>query len=355
MNLSSERRVRVVVLSESASERESITRTLQRAAFSVQAVGDPKAAVSAVGREVTDVILLSWPNGGGAELVRLVRGADASGQMHLVALLDPTSGGRDIQPALAAGVNDVLFRPFVDAELVARLQSRATRWSRGTGKSALESSNRVDVTRLGMWKSLGAIVADEFAQLLGESVAATPGWPTSLGSEQPGAAILMSLARDEVEVLISVAADATALGWLGRTLLGDPSPNEAALKDVLRELASTAGGAVKRVALTENVTLTTGLPTNVLSVRHQGEGIASHGLPFDGGKATVAVVGEARRRENRQVRASQLVEGMVIVNDVRSESGALLVTAGSRLTKTTAERLARMLGAKVLVDVACTS
>ena len=44
---------------------------------------------------------------------------------------------------------------------------------------------------------------------------------------------------------------------------------------------------------------------------------------------------------------------MVIVHDVRSESGALLVTAGSRLTKTTAERLGRLLGPKVFVEVAC--
>ena len=127
------------------------------------------------------------------------------------------------------------------------------------GKSGGGASGRIDVTRLAMWKKLGAIMADEFAQLLGETVAPTAGWPASLGRDQPGATILMSLARDEVEVLVSVAADASALAWLGRTLLSESAPSDAALKDVLRELASTAGGAVKRVALAENVTLTTGL------------------------------------------------------------------------------------------------
>jgi hypothetical protein len=43
---------------------------------------------------------------------------------------------------------------------------------------------------------------------------------------------------------------------------------------------------------------------------------------------------------------------MVVVNDVRSKSGALLVTAGSRLTRTTAERLGSLLGPRLFVEVA---
>jgi CheY-like chemotaxis protein len=346
---------RVVVLSESAAERESITRILQRATFSVLSVGDAKAAVAAVGREAPYVVLFAWPSAGGPELARLLASADASRQTYLVALLDPASGGKDIQPALAAGVHDVLIRPFVDGELVGRLQApaRLARWTRAAAMpSALTQTTSLDVKRLSVWKNLGAIVAEDLAQLVGHPVQATSGWPSVLGGDLRCATVPMSLARDEVEVLVSVAADAPALAWLGSALLGDAPSTEAALNDVLREIASTAGGAVKRVAAPENVTLTSGIPVTVASVRAHGDGVAAFGLSIEGGRVTLAVVGEVRRRENRQVRASELCEGMVIVNDVRSESGALLVTAGSRLTRTTAERLARLLGAKVLVDVA---
>jgi len=344
--------MRVVVLSQSATEREAISRTLRRASFEVQVAGDAKSAATAVQRDAPDVVLLSWPPSGGLELVRLLRGADATKHAHLVALLDASSGGREIQPALAAGVNEVLIRPFVDAELVGRLQApaRLAKWFPSTGsKPTTESPSSFE--RLAVWKRLGEVVAEDLAQLVGQTVRATPGWPEKFGRDVRCATIPLSLARDGIEVLVSVAADPWALGWIGSTLLGNPGANEAALSDALRELASTAGGAVKRVAMAENVTLTTGLPVNATSVRSSGERVAAFMLPFEDGRATVA--GHVLRA-HPAVRAPELSEGMVVVNDVRSESGALLVTAGSRLTRTTAERLARMLGPKVLIEVATT-
>src|SRR5271163_900888 len=99
--------MRVVVLSQSATEREAISRTLRQASFEVQAAGDARSAATAVQRDAPEVVLLSWPPSGGVELVRLLRGSDATRHAHFVALLDASSGGRDIQPALAAGVNEV--------------------------------------------------------------------------------------------------------------------------------------------------------------------------------------------------------------------------------------------------------
>ncbi len=47
---------------------------------------------------------------------------------------------------------------------------------------------------------------------------------------------------------------------------------------------------------------------------------------------------------NRRVRVlgARLKEGMVVATDVKSETGVLLVRAGTRLTETTAEKLARL-------------
>jgi hypothetical protein len=44
---------------------------------------------------------------------------------------------------------------------------------------------------------------------------------------------------------------------------------------------------------------------------------------------------------------------MVLVNDLCTEGGVLLVTAGSRLTSSTAGRLAQLLGERFVVEVAC--
>jgi CheY-like chemotaxis protein len=346
--------VRVVVFIDNVAEREAIARTLARSTFSVQPVADAKSAAVAIGREATDVILLSWPSLGGADLVRVVRAADASGNAYVVALLDASSGGRDIQPALKAGADDVLIRPFVDAELVARLQApgKLARWMRSPAKGAASESARAgDLRRLGVWKNLGAVAAEDIAQLVGQAPQITNVWPGGFGRDLACATVSMSFTREQVELVVSVATDAAGLAWLGQRLLGEGA-DEAALKDALRELTGTVAGAVKRGAAPEEVSFTVGLPSNSTSVRFHGDGVTAYSLSFDSGQATLAVVGEIRKRENRQVRASALCEGMVIVNDVRSESGALLVTAGSRLTKTTAERLARLLGSKVLLEVA---
>jgi CheY-like chemotaxis protein len=345
--------MRAVVVIEDVSEREVVSRALQRAGFGVGSGADVAAGVAAIAREPPDVVVFAWTSG--QESLRVVR-ADASGKAHVVALVDPQVGSR---VATAAGAHDVLVRPFTEVDLVARVQSAARQGRRVSSHQsptselrAVDSRAQVDIQRLSVWKNLGTLVAADLSEMVGQPVKSTPGFPAGLGLPLRCATIPMTLAREGIELAVSVAADPATQAWLAGALLGDASAGESALNDVLRELASTAGGAFKRAALPDNVTLTTGLPINVPAVRGYGEGTAGFGLLLERGKSTLALVAELRRRENRQVRASELVEGMVVVNDVRAKSGALLVTAGSRLTRTTAERLGSLLGPKFLVEVA---
>jgi len=50
--------------------------------------------------------------------------------------------------------------------------------------------------------------------------------------------------------------------------------------------------------------------------------------------------------------AAQLAEGMVRAQDIRSEGGVLILPAGSRLTATSANRLAAMIGPRYFLEVA---
>jgi hypothetical protein len=75
-------------------------------------------------------------------------------------------------------------------------------------------------------------------------------------------------------------------------------------------------------------------------------------VPVSGGRHCLAIVGEIRSLANARVPASKLREGMVLTHDLRNESGALVVTAGSRLTSSTAERVAKLLGDRFSVEVA---
>jgi hypothetical protein len=176
-------------------------------------------------------------------------------------------------------------------------------------------------------------------------------WPESFSSELRGATIPMSLADEQLELRVSIVVDAAALQWVKTALLGDPNASTEAADDALRELANTAGGALKRAAFAENVSLTTGLP----STEPFGRPSAAQTcwtLTLDGSDCRLAVTGEARERKNERVLSSKLTEGMTLAHDVRTEAGILLAPAGSRLTVTTAAKLAKVLGPRAFIEVA---
>ena len=345
--------MRILLLNDKRTEREAMTRALPPDPYRVEAVGDEQAAVAAVVRESPQVIVFSVPAKGGPDLVRRLKGADASGQAYLLAVFEPTPSAKDIQGILAAGAHDFMRRPVLDAELLERVKAptRLIRWAQSVAQPAVfDFSTALDVSQLRAWKSLGSLVAEDLEQIAGQPFTVSAGAPKTFTQGIRSATIPMSLAGDQLEVRVSIVVDSTTLNWLKTAVLGDPSANEEATNDALREFANTAGGAIKRAALCENVILTTGLPLNEQTPPFP----SNHPcwtLALDGG-GCIVVVGEIRKRENQRVLASNLTEGMVLAHDVRNEGGILLVPAGSRLTGTSAAKLAKMLGPKFYLEVA---
>lgn len=346
--------MRIVLLDEKKLERDALMRGLAAAKYNTEGVADEPSAIAAIMREAPQVILFSVPAKGGADLVRRLKGADASNQAYLLALFDAAPSGRDLASVLEAGANDFLRRPVVDVELLERVKApaRLMRWARSVAMpAAFDFSMPLQVSRLKAWASLGQLVAGDLSEMAGQAFSVTSGWPERFTTSVRGASIPMSLAGEQLELRVSIIADATALQWIKATLLGDPNASAENADDALRELANTAGGALKRAALSENVSLTTGIP-NTEQPAAPAAGQACWTLSLEGADCTLAVVGEVRQRVNERVPSSQLAEGMVLAHDVRTEAGILLAPAGSRLTGTTASKLAKMLGPRFFVEVA---
>lgn len=346
--------MRVVLLSEKRFERDAMVRALQRVCR-VEAVADGKAALAAIAREAPQVVVVDVPSQGGPELIRLLRGADVSGQAYFLAVIDGNPRGGEISHVLAAGVHDFMRRPVADLELAERVRAptRLVKWARSLATpDAFDSAVALDVARLRAWQDMGAIVANDLAQVLGHPLEVLAGWPKRFGHGVRGAMMGMSLPSDRTDVRLSLAVDAATAVWLSSALLGDAGADEASVDDVLRELVNTAAGAVKRAAFPEQVVMTTGIPSAMDRVPLEGEGVQRFTLSGDAGKVCLAVAAEIRRTERQRVPASKLREGMVLAHDLRTETGALLVAAGSRLTRTTATRIAQMLGERFLVEVA---
>ncbi len=349
--------MRILLLNEKRLEREAIVRCLPRDSYAVEAVADEHAAIAAIAREAPHVLIFNSPAKGGADLARRLKGADASGQAYSIAVFETGASNREIANVVGAGVQDFVRRPIVDAELVERVRApaRVIRWAQSLTKPAVfDLSGPVDVAGLQAWKGLGGLVASDLSQIAGCAFSVSEGWPARFVGACRTATIPMSLAGDQLEVRVSIAVDEPTLKWLRDSVLCDPLAVEAATDDALREFANTAGGAVKRAALCEGVTLTTGIPFNDNAATSAGpRSCWTLRLSCDG--PCIAVVGEVRSRQNQRVAATELCEGMVLAHDVRNQGGVLLVPAGARLTGVTAAKLAQTLGPRFFLEVAAPS
>jgi CheY-like chemotaxis protein len=346
--------VRVILLNDRRAERDAMVRALPQDSYRVEAVGDETAALAAIAREAPQVVVFSVPSKGGQDLARRLRGGENAAEAYLLAVVEAAPATKEISNLITAGVHDFMRRPFGDVELLERVKApeRLLRWSRSVSKPcAFDFSAALDVASLRSWRNLGTLVAEDLCEMAGRPFAVVPGWPAHLTADAPSASIPMSLAGDQLELRLSIVADSQALAWIRETLLGDATANAEATRDALRELANTAGGALKRAALAESITLTTGLPADDSASRFPGKHLC-FGLKLEGGEGCLAVVGEIRSRSNERISAAQLTEGMVLAHDIRNEGGVLLVPAGSRLTSTSATRLAAMLGPRYFLEVA---
>lgn len=342
--------MRILLLNDKRNERDAIVKALPRSSYQIEVAADERAAVDFISRQSPEVVIFSALAKGTDDFARRLRSVDKA-QAYFIAILDSNVGQKDLGAMLSVGVNDFVRRPVVDAEILERVKApaRHLRWAKSlTRPAAFDLSVGVDMGRIQAWQALGTTVADDLGQVAGQPFVVADGWPRRFPEVTRAASIPMSLAGDQLEVRVSIAVDTTTASWIRATLLGDPSADAAAVDDVLRELANTSGGALKRSALSENIALTTGIPVNEQLKVKDSPNCKCWTLSIEGTDATIAVIGEVLAKENKRVAASQLCEGMIIAYDVHSEAGVLLVPAGSRLTSTTAAKLGKILGQRFL-------
>lgn len=349
--------MRILVVDEIKAEREAFARLLEGRHHLVEPVNDGKAALSAFSREPAHVVLFVGPTSAAVDLVRKLRLVQGTDHAYFVAVVESTAPG-DATNLFAAGVDDVLRKACIREELVPRAEApmRIRKYAACLLKSvAYDLTSRVDLKRIRAYQESAAIVSADVSQILGEPVNLVEGAPTrAAAGGYFSATIPMSCVNEGIELRISIVVDGVALKAIAAALLG-PDADELAKRDILRELANTAGGALKRAFAVEKVILTTGLPVDDVKAPAPSESTRWWTAPLSGAGAMLALACELRDRPNQRVAASALREGMVLVRDLRNESGALLVAAGTRLTATSAERVSRVLGGGLVVEVACTA
>lgn len=335
-----------------SAEHEGLARLVQGVATAPHTVGgfDHEHIEAEIRRQPPDVLVIDLPGSGGPDLVRRLRAADPSGLMYVISVVGEHLPARASTSALASGSHDVLCAPYTTQELCARIDvhRRLRGWVTSKGTPALKPP-RTELVELRAWDFLGDVIADDLEAMFGRPLEIDQRWLPDSESLQL-ATIAMSLAAEQLELCISIVADTGSRTWLGQALLGDPAAPDDALDDVMREMANVAGGALKRAALIEGPVLSTGIPVDGRSLPGRESGARCWTIRLEN-ENMVGVIGEVRRRAIRRIPAVRLREGMIIVTDVRSRAGALLLASGTRLTSTSAERLSALLDDGTLVDV----
>jgi len=344
--------MKILIVADDSTARHALREQLRDRAVVDVSIEEAPAEMKA---RPPHVLLFLLPEANGPELLRGLCAADTTGAIYVICVVPETHPARAVSSAFAAGCHDVLRAPFGLQELRSRInvRQRLRRWI--TNRLRLEEASKSQriptvVELLCSWQNLGDVIADDLESLLGRSLIIEENWP-EFGNSLQLAAISMTLASEQLELCISIAADARARSWLGENLLGDPAAPDEALDDVMREMANISGGALKRAALAEGPVLSTGIPVDGRSLPERDSGARCWTVPVAEG-VTIAVIGEVRRRANRQIPARRLIEGMIVVKDVLSHAGVLLLPGGTRLTSTTASRLSNLLDLTLVEVVA---
>ena len=365
--------MKVVVIEESAGEYSALGQGLAEAGYAVCIVA-AAAAPATFSRDLPDVCVVGCRDGftNLAPIATLRNTLAASGYRAIVAVVSEPMVAH-LEATRGAGADDVVGSSATVAEIVDHVRScarivglerklrervaeveGALRHAadagpvQGTGPGSAADRDRRGGFRFLLTRTWTAVddllrnMCTEYLQSPFEQIAGTfvvaPGCAAS--------SIALTDVENELAMELTFLATPAAARVVAAMFTGDASiVDDEVVKDVLLELANSGMGAVRNGLLGENFRFaaSTPKPAPPRAVDKLVAGVAaSRMLTFKHGEATLHVVVAVRSQARIKVRGLLLKEGMVIATDILNDAGQLLVRAGTRLTETTAGRIARM-------------
>ena len=142
----------IVVAEDDRAARESVTRALELEGYSVHAVGDGKSALTAVGTNGPDVLVLDlmMPQMDGLTVCRRLR---LQGDRTPILIMTARTEISDRVSGLDAGADDYLPKPFSLDELLARVRALLRRAKYAEAERDLQVDDlRIDEAARRVWR-----------------------------------------------------------------------------------------------------------------------------------------------------------------------------------------------------------
>jgi signal transduction histidine kinase len=126
MEISLEKSRTIWIVDDSATDAERVCRLLKKFNYNVEVIHNGAIALErlAAGAE-PDLILLDWimPEISGIEVCKYIRASHSKNSTIPILLLTAQHGVEEITEAFSCGANDYISKPFVDEELIARVNA----------------------------------------------------------------------------------------------------------------------------------------------------------------------------------------------------------------------------------------
>ena len=158
------------------------------------------------------------------------------------------------------------------------------------------------------------------------------------------AEVSLSETAQQLELGLSVIVETDAMKRLGMHLLGEDDLESA--QALILEVANILMGTLKTAFTKHAFTFTGGIPTTETFAQSRAtfdRSMVRLRMAFGAAGSDIELWLRIKEKRNTVVFGRHLREGLVVGEDIRDAKGMLLIKAGSRLTLTAAERIAKLI------------
>lgn len=351
----------IVFADKSQRDRELGSRFLSGAGYEVEMSPDWSRCRASLERKMPDVVILDegLPGVTPLAMVQWIRAIQSTTRPYIILSTTSSVISKPMAMALDAGADDFMRKPFSVEEIVFRVDAlkRILNWAPqflANAKKMRDWSDDNTLLSTNAWTDMQTDLAKDLADMLG--------CPFSYQEvEHPleralsAAEIPLVMIEENAQVYLAVGMDSRSLQNIAVNLFGDGNTPQEVLEDMLREIANTLGGALKRAAEADGLSMTTGLPTTIAPSAFGTSspmGKRQFTLSSPDNAITVALEVELRGHGLQQVKVGELREGMVLTRDLLNVNGTLLVRSGTRLTSSNITRIHQLVPSHLVVGVA---